>query len=57
MHIITPVLNDLPNRTNLAGHTDNQPYLNGWRGHGNRELFADRANASRRELLGRRVDE
>lgn len=27
MRIIAPVLNDLPNRISLAGHTDNQPYL------------------------------
>ncbi|AHF73076.1 flagellar motor protein MotB [Candidatus Sodalis pierantonius str. SOPE] len=51
MHIIAPVLNDLPNRISLAGHTDNQPYLNGERGYGNWELSADRANASRRELV------
>ncbi|KYP97225.1 flagellar motor protein MotB [Sodalis-like endosymbiont of Proechinophthirus fluctus] len=51
MHIIAPVINDLPNRISLAGHTDNQPYLNGERGYGNWELSADRANASRRELV------
>lgn len=51
MHIIAPVLNDLPNRISLAGHTDNQPYLNGERGYGNWELSTDRANASRRELV------
>lgn len=48
MRIIAPVLNDLPNRISLAGHTDNQPYLNGERGYGNWELSTDRANASRR---------
>ncbi|AFA40897.1 MotB family proton-channel complex protein [Wigglesworthia glossinidia endosymbiont of Glossina morsitans morsitans (Yale colony)] len=51
MRIIAPVLNELPNRISLAGHTDNQPYINGERGYGNWELSADRANASRRELV------
>lgn len=35
----------------LAGHTDAAPYGNGERGYGNWELSADRANASRRELV------
>ncbi|BAC24179.1 motB [Wigglesworthia glossinidia endosymbiont of Glossina brevipalpis] len=51
MRILAPVLNELPNRISLAGHTDNQPYINGERGYSNWELSADRANASRRELI------
>ncbi|BAE73299.1 Motility protein B [Sodalis glossinidius str. 'morsitans'] len=51
LRIIAPVLDNLPNRISLAGHTDNQPYLNGERGYGNWELSTDRANASRRELV------
>ena len=44
-------LNGVENRVSLAGHTDAMPYGNGDRGYGNWELSADRANASRRELV------
>ncbi len=44
-------LNDVPNRIGLSGHTDNVVFANGERGYGNWELSADRANASRRELV------
>ena len=39
------------NRISLAGHTDAAVYGNGDRGYSNWELSADRANASRRELV------
>lgn len=39
------------NRISLAGHTDSAPYGNGDKGYSNWELSADRANASRRELV------
>ena len=39
------------NRITLAGHTDATPYGTGQRGYSNWELSADRANASRRELV------
>ncbi len=45
------VLAEVPNRLTLEGHTDAQPYSGGERGFSNWELSADRANASRRELL------
>ena len=48
---IGPALNDLPNKVTLAGHTDAILYANGGRSYGNWELSADRANASRRELV------
>jgi chemotaxis protein MotB len=48
---IGPVLNELPNKITLAGHTDATLYANGGRSYGNWELSADRANASRRELI------
>lgn len=48
---IAPLLNDLPNRISLSGHTDAAPYFQGERAYSNWELSADRANASRRELL------
>ena len=44
-------LNGVENRISLAGHTDAAPYGNGERGYSNWELSADRANASRRELV------
>src|SRR5690606_10442357 len=43
--------NDLPNKITLSGHTDAIVYSNGDRAYGNWELSADRANASRRELV------
>ena len=39
------------NSVSLAGHTDAAPYGSGVRGYSNWELSADRANASRRELV------
>ncbi len=45
------VLASVPNRLTLEGHTDSLPYSGGVRGFSNWELSADRANASRRELL------
>ena len=48
---IASVLNDVDNRIALSGHTDATPYSGGERGYSNWELSADRANASRRELL------
>ncbi len=44
-------LGGVENRISLAGHTDATPYGNGERGYSNWELSADRANASRRELV------
>jgi chemotaxis protein MotB len=48
---IAKVLNDVPNTISLSGHTDAVPYSGGERGYSNWELSADRANASRRELV------
>lgn len=45
-----PVLNGVPNKIVLEGHTDAQPYAGGAASYSNWELSADRANASRREL-------
>jgi chemotaxis protein MotB len=44
------VLNDVPNRIGLSGHTDSTPYFSD-AGYSNWELSADRANASRRALV------
>jgi chemotaxis protein MotB len=54
---IGKVLNDVPNRINLSGHTDATPYSGGERGYSNWELSADRANSSRRELIAGGMDE
>ena len=48
---IGQVLAEVPNRLTLEGHTDALPFAGGERGYSNWELSADRANASRRELL------
>ncbi|MGE0350731.1 flagellar motor protein MotB [Hydrogenophaga sp.] len=48
---IGAALGDVDNRIALAGHTDATPYGSGERGYSNWELSADRANASRRELV------
>ena len=50
LHVIGMVLNEVPNRVGLSGHTDSTPYLTDT-GYSNWELSADRANASRRELV------
>lgn len=44
------LINKVPNRISLTGHTDATPY-NSIRGYSNWELSADRANASRRALV------
>ena len=48
---IGSVLTEVPNHLTLEGHTDSQPFPGGERGYSNWELSADRANASRRELV------
>jgi chemotaxis protein MotB len=54
---IAKVLNEVPNRVTISGHTDAHPYSGGQRGYSNWELSADRANASRRELLSGGMEE
>jgi chemotaxis protein MotB len=48
---IGKTLNEVPNRISLSGHTDAVAYAGGDAGYSNWELSADRANASRRELV------
>lgn len=57
LHEIGLALNDVPNRISLSGHTDAAPYGSGELGYSNWELSADRANASRRELIYGGMDE
>jgi chemotaxis protein MotB len=50
-------LNGVENRISLAGHTDAAPFGGGANGYGNWELSANRANASRRELITGGLDQ
>lgn len=52
-----PVLSHQPNKITLSGHTDATQYTQGVKGYSNWELSADRANASRRELVGGGMDD
>ncbi|MFA6970931.1 MAG: flagellar motor protein MotB [Gallionella sp.] len=51
LHAIGQTLNDVPNKVSISGHTDASLYSGGGVGYSNWELSADRANASRRELI------
>ncbi len=51
LHGIAPLLNQLPNRLNISGHTDSLAYRGGQDDYSNWELSTDRANAARRELI------
>jgi len=51
LHEIGKTLNEVPNKISLSGHTDAAVYGGGSKGYSNWELSADRANASRRELI------
>ena len=51
LHEIGKMLNEVPNKISISGHTDAAVYGGGDRGYSNWELSADRANASRRELI------
>jgi chemotaxis protein MotB len=54
---IGKTLNGVPNHIVVQGHTDAVQYAGGERGYSNWELSADRANASRRELVAGGMDE
>ena len=51
LHEIGKTLNEATNKVSLSGHTDAAVYVDGSKGYSNWELSADRANASRRELI------
>ncbi len=51
LRAIGQALNDVPNKVSISGHTDAAPYGGDDKGYSNWELSADRANATRRELL------
>ncbi|MCQ9376194.1 flagellar motor protein MotB [Methyloversatilis sp. XJ19-13] len=50
------ILNQVENRVFLSGHTDATPFAGGIGGFSNWELSANRANASRRELIAGGMD-
>ncbi len=50
LHEIVKVINEVPNKISISGHTDQTPYSS-HKGYSNWELSADRANAARRELV------
>ncbi len=54
---IGKTLNQVPNSIGLSGHTDAISYQGGAKGYSNWELSADRANASRRELISGGMDQ
>ena len=56
LQAIGTVLNSVPNRIGLSGHTDATRYFSDT-GYSNWELSADRANASRRQLVIGGMDE
>jgi chemotaxis protein MotB len=47
---LAPVINELPNRITINGHTDALPFPDNRTGYSNWELSSDRANMARREL-------
>lgn len=51
LHQIAPVINELPNKISIAGHTDAKPFPGNGQGYTNWELSADRANSARKELI------
>ena len=57
LHEIGLSLNHVPNKISLSGHTDASTYSSGDKGYSNWELSADRANASRKELIVGGMDE
>jgi chemotaxis protein MotB len=55
LHEIAKIINKVPNKISLTGHTDATPYSS-LRGYTNWELSTDRANASRRALVSGGLD-
>ncbi|MEW6766361.1 MAG: flagellar motor protein MotB [Pseudomonadota bacterium] len=47
---VAPIVNELPNKVTVLGHTDSRPFGSGRGDYSNWELSADRANAARRML-------
>ncbi|MDP2901995.1 MAG: flagellar motor protein MotB [Methylovulum sp.] len=50
LRALAPVINELPNKISINGHTDARPFPKNQTGYTNWELSGDRANAARQEL-------
>ncbi len=50
LHELAPVINELPNKVTINGHTDALPFPSNKSGYSNWELSSDRANVARHEL-------
>lgn len=50
LHALAPVINELPNKVTINGHTDALPFPTNKSGYSNWELSSDRANIARHEL-------
>ena len=50
LHELAPVINELPNKVTINGHTDALPFPKNNMGYSNWELSSDRANVARHEL-------
>lgn len=48
---LVPILNEIPQKITLTGHTDSIPYAKGEAGYSNWELSTDRANTARQTLV------
>ncbi len=53
---VSTVINQVPNKISISGHTDQSPYASS-NGYSNWELSSDRANAARRELVAGGISE
>ncbi|TAL44036.1 MAG: motility protein MotB [Methylovulum sp.] len=51
LRALAPVINELPNKISINGHTDARPFPKNQTGYTNWELSSDRANAARHELV------
>lgn len=57
LRALAPVINQLPNKISINGHTDARPFPKNKTGYSNWELSSDRANAARNELITGGLDE
>ncbi|MGU3524265.1 flagellar motor protein MotB [Enterobacteriaceae bacterium C23F] len=57
LQALVPLLNELPNKLSLTGHTDSLPFAGGEGGYSNWELSSGRANAARRVLVRAGLDD
>lgn len=57
LQALVPLLQELPNKLSLTGHTDSLPFAGGEGGYSNWELSSGRANAARRVLVRAGLDD